>query len=145
MLSSSPSSNISPILLSKPLPRRLRTRTLRHTPLIPPPRPQPLLRPQLQLPIQLGTRFLPMYEIAEPAPHAPFPAVEPTARLSEIGDGRKFAVDGPRGVPATVERVAGLLRRIFVLEARVDVADEICMYVARAAPSQLHSSFRSSS
>ncbi len=113
-------------LHSKPFPRRLRSRTLTHTPLIPPPLPQPFLRPQLQLPIQLRTRLLPVYEVAKPAPHAPFPAIEPTARFSEIGDGGKFAVDGPGGVPATVEGVAGLLRRVFVLEARVDVADQIC-------------------
>lgn len=67
-----------------------------------------------------------MYEIAEPAPHAPLAAVEPAARFAEIGDGGKFAVDGAGGIPATVEGVAGFLRRVFVFEARVDVADEIC-------------------
>ena len=106
-----------------PLPSRLRTRTPRRTPLIPPPLPQPLLGPQLQLPLQLRARLLPVYEIAEPAPDAAFAAVEPTARFPEVGDGRELAVDGPRGVPAAVECVAGLLRRVFVFEARVDVAD----------------------
>ena len=113
----------SPTLPSIPLPRRLRTWTLTHAPLIPPPRPQPLLRPQLQLAIQLGARLLPMYEIAEAPPHAAFAAVEPAARFPEIGDGGQFAVDGPRGVPAAVEGVAGFLGRVFVFEARVDVAD----------------------
>lgn len=108
---------------SIPLPRRLRTRTLTHTPLIPPPRPQPLLRPQLQLAIQLGARLLPVYEVAEATPHAAFAAVEPAASFPEVGDGGQLAVDGPRGVPAAVEGVAGLLGRVFVFEARVDVAD----------------------
>lgn len=66
-----------------------------------------------------------MNEIAEPAPHTPFPAVEPAARFAEIGDGRKLAVDRAGGVPARVEGVAGLLGGIFVLEAGVDVADEV--------------------
>ena len=74
-----------------------------------------------------------MDEVAEPAPHAPFPAVEPAARFPEIGHGGQLAVDGPRGVPAAVERVAGLLRRIFVLEARVHVADEILYGTARVS------------
>ena len=66
-----------------------------------------------------------MDEIAEPAPHAPFAAIETAARLAEIGHGGKLAVDGTGGVPAGIERVAGLLGRILVFEARVDVADEI--------------------
>lgn len=108
-----------------PLPRRFRTRTPRHTPLIPPPSPQPLLRPQLQLTIQLWTRLLPMNEIAESTPHTAFPTVQTTACFSEIGHGREFAVDGTGGVPARVERVAGLLGGIFVFETCIDVADEI--------------------
>lgn len=67
-----------------------------------------------------------MYEIAEAAPHAAFAAVEPAAGFAEVGDGGELAVDGAGGVPAAVEGVAGLLGGIFVLEARVDVADEIC-------------------
>ena len=107
------------------LPRRFRTRTPRHTPLIPPPLSQPLLRPQLQLPIQLRTRFLPMYKIAEPPSDTAFAAIQPATRFSEIGHGAELAVDGPGGVPARVERIAGLLRGVFVFEAGVDVADEI--------------------
>ena len=72
---------------SVPLPRRLRRGASSRAPIIPSPSSQPLLCPQLQLPIQFRTRFLPMYEIAEPAPHTSFPTVEPTARFSEIGDG----------------------------------------------------------
>ncbi len=66
-----------------------------------------------------------MYEIAEPAPDAPFPAIQPATRFSEIGDGREFAVDWSCGVPARVEGVAGFLGGVFVFEARVDIADEI--------------------
>lgn len=64
-----------------------------------------------------------MYEIAEAASHTAFSAVEPTACFSKIGHGRQFAVDGAGSVPAAVERVASGLGRVFVLEARVDVAD----------------------
>lgn len=66
-----------------------------------------------------------MNEIAEASPDTAFAAVQTTAGFSEIGDGGELAVDGARGVPAAVEGVAGLLGRVFVLEARVDVADEI--------------------
>ena len=64
-----------------------------------------------------------MYEIAEPASHAPFSAVQPTARFSEIGHGAELAVDGARSVPARIEGLTGFLRRVFIFEARVDVAD----------------------
>lgn len=67
-----------------------------------------------------------MNEVAEAAADTAFAAVETTAGLAEIGDGREFAVDGAAGVPARVERVAGFLRVFFVLEAHVDVADEVC-------------------
>lgn len=66
-----------------------------------------------------------MDEIAEPASDTSFSAVEPTAGFAEIGDGRELAVDGARGVPAGIESVAGFLGRVFVLEACVDIADEI--------------------
>lgn len=90
--------NKHPPLIS--LPRRLGARTSRHTPLVSPPHPQPLLRTQLQLAIQLIAWILAMDEIAETTSHAPFAAVEPTACLAEIGDGRELAVDWPGGVPA---------------------------------------------
>lgn len=70
-----------------------------------------------------------MYEIAKPPPHASFPAIQPTTRFSEIRHGTEFAVDGPRGVPARVECVTGFLRGVFVLEARVDVADEMIVII----------------
>ena len=100
----------------------------------------PLLRAQLQLPLQLRTRFLPMYKIAKPTPHASLSAVQPATRFSEIRHGTEFAVDRPRGVPARVECVAGLLRRVLVFEARVDVADEICVSinVSKKSPQSHH-------
>jgi hypothetical protein len=65
-------------------------------------------------------------EVAIAAAHAALAAVEATAGLAEVGDGRKLAVDGAAGVPARVERIAGGLCIFFVLEASVDVADEVC-------------------
>lgn len=64
-----------------------------------------------------------MDEVAEAAADAALAAVEAAAGLAEVGHGRELAVDGAGGVPAAVEGVAGLLGGIFVLEARVDVAD----------------------
>ena len=110
----------------KPALRRRRRRTPAHTPSIPTSLLQPLARAHVQLAIQLGTRFLAMDKVAEAAADTALAAVETTAGLAEIGDGREFAVDGAAGVPARVERVAGFLRVFFVLEAHVDVADEVC-------------------
>ena len=98
--SSKPQRQPDQTLTSVPLPRRLRTRTPRHTPLISAPLPQPLLRAQLQLPIQLRTRLLAVYEIAEAASDAAFAAVQSATRFSEIRHGAEFAVDGSSGVPA---------------------------------------------
>lgn len=67
-----------------------------------------------------------MNEIAEPAPHAALPRVEPAARLAEVRHGAEFAVDRASSVPARVEFVAGRLGGFFVFEAGVDVADEVC-------------------
>ena len=67
-----------------------------------------------------------MDEVAEAAADAALAAVEPAAGFAEVGHGRELAVDGAGGVPAAVEGVAGLLGRVFVFEARVDVADEVC-------------------
>lgn len=64
-----------------------------------------------------------MDEIAKATTDTPFAAVEAAAGFAEIGHGREFAVDGAGGVPAAVEGVARGLGRIFVFEARVDVAD----------------------
>ena len=108
---------------SIPPPRGLGTRTPTHTPLIPTALAEPLLGAQLQLALQLGTGVLAMDEVAEAAAHAALAAVQAAARLAEVGHGRELAVDRARRVPAAVERVAGFLRRVFVLEASVDVAD----------------------
>jgi len=62
-------------------------------------------------------------KIAEPASHTTFPAVQSAAGFTEVGDWRELAVDGACGVPARVQRVTGFLRRVFVFEARVDIAD----------------------
>lgn len=107
------------------LPRRFRTRSPTHTPLIPPSLPQPLLGGELQLTLQLWTGFFSMDKIAEATAHAAFAAVKSAAGFAEVGDGRKFAVDGAGGVPAAIQCVAGGLGRVFVFEACVDVADEI--------------------
>jgi hypothetical protein len=64
-----------------------------------------------------------MYKVAEAAAHTALATVETTARFAEIGDGRKFTVNGASGVPAAVKRVARFLGIFFVLEAHVDVAD----------------------
>ena len=116
-----PPKSIFPNLV--PLPCRLGTRTPRHTPLIPPPQPQPLLRTQLQLLFQLGTRILPMNKITETTSYTSLPAVKTTTGFSEIRDGREFAVDWSGGVPARVECVAGFLGGIFIFKTGVDVAD----------------------
>ena len=50
-----------------------------------------------------------MYEIAEPAPHAPLARVEATAGFAEVGDGAELAVDGACCVPSAVQFVAGFL------------------------------------
>jgi hypothetical protein len=76
-----------------------------------------------------------MDEVAEAAAHAALAAVEAAAGFSEIGHGGQLAVDGAAGVPARVEGVAGFLRVFFVLEAHVDVADEICFAVSLRAVS----------
>lgn len=107
------------------LPRRFGTGTPTRTPLVAAAHAQPLLRAQLQLAVQLITRVLAVDEVAEAAAHTALAAVQPAAGLAEIGDGRQLAVDGARGVPARVQRIACLLRAVFVLESRVHVSDQI--------------------
>lgn len=111
-------------IVLKPL--RGRCRAPAHAPLIAASLLKPLPRAHIQIAVQLRRRLLPVNEVAEAAADAALAAVEATARFSEIGDGRQLAVDGATGVPARVERVAGFLRVFFVLEAHVDVADEVC-------------------
>lgn len=67
-----------------------------------------------------------MNKVAESAAHTALSRIQSTTGLAEVGDGAEFAVDGAAGVPAGIEFVAGLLSGFFVLEARVDVAYEIC-------------------
>jgi hypothetical protein len=69
-----------------------------------------------------------MDKIAKASSHTALPAVQPAASFAEVGDGRELAVDGARGIPARVQRVAGFLRAVFVFETCVDVADEICFW-----------------
>ena len=71
-----------------------------------------------------------MDEIAESAPDTTLPTVQATTGFAKIGDGRQLAVDGPCGVPAGIERVASFLGTVFVLETRVDVADEVLRCVS---------------
>ena len=66
-----------------------------------------------------------MNEVAEAAAHTAFATVESAARLAEVGHRGEFAVDGAAGVPARVEGVACFLGVVFVLEAGIDVADEV--------------------
>lgn len=71
-----------------------------------------------------------MYEITKPSSDAPLvSAVQSTTRLSEIRHGAQFAVDGPAGIPSTVQDVAGLLGAVFVFEARVHVSDQVVVVV----------------
>lgn len=97
-----------------------------HTPGIAATLLEPLARAHVELPVKLGRGLLAMNEVAEAAADTALTAIQPTAGFAEIRHGREFAVYGPAGVPAAVEGVAGFLGVLFVLEAHVDVADEIC-------------------
>ena len=66
-----------------------------------------------------------MDEVAEAATHAAFTTVEAAACFAEVCHGRELAVYGAAGVPARAEGVASFLGVVFVLEAGVDVADEV--------------------
>ena len=70
-----------------------------------------------------------MNEIAEAAPHTSLATVESATRLPEIRHGAQLAVDRTGGIPAAVQRIAGLLRAVLVLEARVDIADQVVVVV----------------
>jgi len=70
-----------------------------------------------------------MNKIAETTSHTALPTIQPAASFAEIGDGRKLAVDGARGVPARVQRIASFLRAVFVFETCVDVANEMIIIV----------------
>jgi hypothetical protein len=121
----SPTITTSAAQLSPPVSRR-RRRTLAHAPLITTPLLEPLARAHVQLAIELGRRLLAMNEVAETAADAALATIKAAAGFAEVGDGGELAVDGAAGIPARVERVTGFLRVFLVLEAHVDVADEIC-------------------
>lgn len=113
--------------ISIPPPRRFRAGTTRDAALIASPQLQPLLSGQHEVALELGGRHFAMDEVAEAAAHAALAAVEPAARFAEVRHGRQLAVDGSCRVPARVELVARLLGRVFVLEPRVYVANEVCL------------------
>lgn len=69
-----------------------------------------------------------MDEVAEATTYTAFARVKTTAGFSKVGDGGEFAVDGATGVPAGVQGVACGLCRFLVLEAGVNVANEICLW-----------------
>lgn len=100
-------------------------RTPAHTPLITASLLQPFARAHIQIAVQLGRRFLAMNKIAEAAAYTALAAVKTTACFAEICNGREFAVDGATSIPAAVQGVAGFLRVLLILEADVDVTDEI--------------------
>jgi len=112
-----------------PLPRTLRGRAPREASRIPPPKLQPLLHTQLQLPLQILTWFFPMDEVAESTPDTPFPRVQSTTSFSEIGNRTELAIYRSSRVPPRIERIACSLCGFFVLEPGVDVADEMVIVV----------------
>jgi hypothetical protein len=119
----------STIITSIPLPRRLRARTPRYTPLIPAPLLQPLLCTQLQLPLQLITGLFPMDKITEAPSDTPLPTIQPATRLPKIRHGTQLTIDRPRRIPPTIQRIARRLRRVLVLEPRVHIADKVIVVV----------------
>ena len=110
-------------------PGGLWTRTPCHTPLIPAPHLQPLLRRQLQLAFQIGTGFFAMNEITEAEPHTPVARVKPTTRLAKISHGRQFTINRFGSIPPTVERITCLLSRILVLEPCVHISNQMVIVV----------------
>jgi hypothetical protein len=111
----------------KPLRRRRRGRGAPgHAPGVAAALVQPLAGAHVEVAVEFGRGLLAMDKVAEAAAHAALARVEATTRLAEVGHWRQFAVDGAAGVPARVERVARFLRILLVLEAHVDVADEVC-------------------
>lgn len=109
--------------------RRLRARATASTLLVAAAHAKPLLSGEKELALEVGRGVLAVDEVAEAAADAALAAVEAAAGLAEVGDGAQLAVDGPSGVPARVELVAGALGRVLVLEARVDVAHQVVVGV----------------
>lgn len=123
--------HLVPIQLTPIAPLENWGRASASLPLVFPSDSQPFLCAQLQFFIHLFRWFFPMYEIAEPSSLASFSRIQPTARFSEVCDGRKFAVYRSSSVPSLVELIAGLLGVLFVFKAGVDIANEILQLVSR--------------
>ena len=125
-------------------PGGLRARSAAHALLVAAAHLKPFLGGELELALEIGRGVLAVDEVAEAAADAALTRVEAAAGLAEIGDGAQLAVDGAAGVPARIKLVAGALGRVLVLEARVDVADQVVVGVVAddellefAVPAQL--------
>lgn len=70
-----------------------------------------------------------MYKVTETSADTSLSTIESATSLSEICNRAEFAVDGSCSIPAAVQVIAGLLRRVLVLEARIDVADKMVVVV----------------
>lgn len=91
-------------------PRRLRAGRPCRAAGIPPSFLKPLLGTQRQIPVELIAGILAVNKVTKAAAHATLATVETAARLAEVGNGAEFAVDGPGGVPAAIQVIAGFLR-----------------------------------
>lgn len=111
------------------LPRGFRGRASGDASFVPTSLLQPFLGAEFEFSVEFGARFFTVDEVAKPSSDASLAGVESTASLSKVGDGAEFAVDGARGVPPAVEGVAGGLGAVLVLEAGVDVADQVVVVV----------------
>lgn len=89
-----------------------------------------LLLAELKFALERRAGHLAMDEVAESASLAAFTRVEAAARLTEIGDWGKLDVERATAVPAGCEIVGGLLGAIFVLEAGVNVTDQVLVSVS---------------
>ena len=100
-----------------------RCRAPAHATLVLAPHSQPLLRTELQLPIQLRTRLLPVNKIAEASSYAALTAIESATSFSKIRDRAQLAVDRPRRIPSRVQRT------ILVFESCIYVADQMVIVI----------------
>lgn len=70
-----------------------------------------------------------MNEIAEPAPHTPLARVQPTTSLPKVRHRAQLAIYRPRSIPSAVQLIASFLRRILILESRVNVSDQVIIVI----------------
>lgn len=70
-----------------------------------------------------------MDEVAKATSHASLAAVKAAAGFAKVGNGTQLAVDGAGGIPPAVEIVAGALGAVLVLEAGVDVANQVVVII----------------